>query len=152
MGTPLRGSSSSCRKSCRFGVFSAIGNDSPLGYAEDIPDLAYNGTASLGPNYGSTVPIFDPANLETTQILNLLYCIGYGEYDVTNIKVGDTPIGNFEDVQYELYAPGEEVKLFPTNVKVATGVKQVDDLITAKVAVIQGHEILAESEAATNRG
>lgn len=50
------------------------------------------------------------------QYLYQLFSIGQGSYAYTNLKIGDTPIGNFQDVEYEFYEPGQDVTLFPADV------------------------------------
>lgn len=35
------------------------------------------------------------------QYLRLLFCVGYGPIQIDNIQIGETPIGNFSDVQIE---------------------------------------------------
>ena len=51
------------------------------------------------------------------QYLYQLFCIGLGEYNITNIRIEDTPIDNFSEITYEIINPGESVTLFPTNVE-----------------------------------
>lgn len=36
------------------------------------------------------------------QYLRALFCLGYGPLDVTDLQIGETPIVNFEDVEYEI--------------------------------------------------
>ncbi|MBX2809512.1 MAG: hypothetical protein KTR20_12880 [Cellvibrionaceae bacterium] len=43
-----------------------------------------------------------------------LLSIGEGSYDLASLQIGDTPIENFEDVQWEKYEPGQRVTLVPT--------------------------------------
>lgn len=45
-----------------------------------------------------------------------LFCLGQGYYDVNEIRIGDTVITSFQDVQYELIPPGGSLTLFPANV------------------------------------
>ena len=56
------------------------------------------------------------------QYLYALLCVGLGEYDIESIMIEDTPIGNFADVFYTVYQPGEQVTAFPTNVQTSTEV------------------------------
>lgn len=51
------------------------------------------------------------------QFLYALLCVGLGRYTVHNVKVEDTPVGDFEEITYTIYNPGERVKNFPTNVQ-----------------------------------
>ncbi|MHC3921515.1 host specificity factor TipJ family phage tail protein [Alcaligenes nematophilus] len=55
-----------------------------------------------------------------------LFCLGQGEYDIEEIRVEDTPIGNFAEVQYEVVRPGEKVTLFPDNVVSSTAVQGIE--------------------------
>ena len=50
------------------------------------------------------------------QYLYQLLCIGQGSYDIEAIRIEDTPIASFEDITYEVIAPGGTVTLFPTDV------------------------------------
>jgi hypothetical protein len=53
------------------------------------------------------------------QYLYQLLCIGVGEYDIEQIRIEDTDIGNFEEVQYEIVGPNETLDLFPAAVVTA---------------------------------
>lgn len=50
------------------------------------------------------------------QYLYQLLCIGRGEYDIEQIRIEDTPITNFEEIQTEIIGPHAACTLFPTNV------------------------------------
>jgi hypothetical protein len=50
------------------------------------------------------------------QFLYCFLCIGRGEYDIEAIRIEDTPISEFEEVEYEIVGPGQVVTLFPANV------------------------------------
>ena len=50
------------------------------------------------------------------QFLYQLHVIGQGEYDLEQIRIEDTPISSFEEVQTEIVPPGRPVTLFPTEV------------------------------------
>lgn len=50
------------------------------------------------------------------QYLYQLFALGQGEYSIEAIRIEDTPIASFEDITYEVIAPGGTVKLFPANV------------------------------------
>jgi hypothetical protein len=50
------------------------------------------------------------------QFLYTLLCIGRGEYEIEQIRIEDTPIANFEEITYEVIAPGGALSLFPANV------------------------------------
>lgn len=45
-----------------------------------------------------------------------LFCLGHGEFEIHSTLIEDTEIDNFQDVEFEYYAPGETVELFPDNV------------------------------------
>jgi sulfur carrier protein ThiS len=66
------------------------------------------------------------------QIQYQLLCLGHGTYADLEVRIGDTDISNFQDIEYEIYEPGDEVTLFPDNV------------ITS--AEVQGLELLATNE------
>lgn len=50
------------------------------------------------------------------QYLYQLFCIGVGRFDVGQIRIEDTAIENFEEVEYEIVGPGEALDLFPAAV------------------------------------
>jgi hypothetical protein len=56
------------------------------------------------------------------QYLYQLLCIGVGEYDLEAIRIEDTPIANFEEVEYQVVPPNTPVGLFPTSVVTAVEV------------------------------
>lgn len=60
------------------------------------------------------------------QYLFALLCVGLGKYNIHQINVEDTAIENFEDIEFEIYEPGESVTLFPTNVQTSTEVQGVE--------------------------
>lgn len=53
------------------------------------------------------------------QYLLQLHCIGQGEFDLEQIRVEDTPISSFEEIDYEIIPPGKPVTLFETDVVTA---------------------------------
>lgn len=55
-----------------------------------------------------------------------LFCVGQGHYDISEILIEDTPIGNFQDVTYAIYQPGEQVLLFPNNVITSVEVSGIE--------------------------
>ncbi|CAA7620626.1 host specificity factor TipJ family phage tail protein [Magnetospirillum sp. SS-4] len=63
------------------------------------------------------------------QFLYQLHVVGQGEYEIGQIRIEDTPISSFEEVQTEIVPPGGEVTLFDP------------DVITA--AEVAGQELLA---------
>ncbi|WP_417550112.1 host specificity factor TipJ family phage tail protein [Methylophaga sp.] len=56
------------------------------------------------------------------QYLYQLFAIGQGEYDYSDLKIGDTPIANFEEIEYEFYSPGQKITLFRDAVNVSPDV------------------------------
>ncbi|MFT3964113.1 host specificity factor TipJ family phage tail protein [Propionivibrio sp.] len=50
------------------------------------------------------------------QYLYQLLCIGAGQYDIETIRIADTAITNFEDVETQIVPPGGTLTLFPANV------------------------------------
>lgn len=56
------------------------------------------------------------------QYLYQLLCLGQGEYDVEAIRIEDTSIASFEEIDYEILAPGQSLTLFPSNVVTAAEV------------------------------
>lgn len=50
------------------------------------------------------------------QYLYQLLCIGLGEYSLEAIRIEDTPISSFEEIDYEIIEPGGSISLFPSNV------------------------------------
>lgn len=50
------------------------------------------------------------------QYLYQAHCLGVGEFDVEQIRIGDTDIGNFKEITYEIVLPGQAATLFNVNV------------------------------------
>ncbi|WP_288078446.1 host specificity factor TipJ family phage tail protein [Pseudomonas sp.] len=50
------------------------------------------------------------------QYLYQLHAVGQGYYDIEAIRIEDTPISSFEEIQYQVISPGGTVTLFPTQV------------------------------------
>ena len=53
------------------------------------------------------------------QYLRALFIVGYGPLDITDIRIGETPITEFEDVEYEVkegYASDTAQTLYPRQV------------------------------------
>lgn len=50
------------------------------------------------------------------QYLSQLFCIGRGHYDLEGLRIGDSPITSFGEVEYEIVPPSGSVKLFSSNV------------------------------------
>jgi hypothetical protein len=88
---------------------SAQGNKARIG--EPIPVMY--GRHVIFPDFAAE-PYTEYAGNE--QYLYQLFAVGHGEYSIESIKIEDTPIGSFSEVQYAVYAPGQAVALFPANV------------------------------------
>ncbi|MGL6245653.1 host specificity factor TipJ family phage tail protein [Pseudomonas sp.] len=56
------------------------------------------------------------------QYLYQLFCLGIGEYEIEQIRIEDTPIGNFEEVECQIVPPGGVLTLFPAAVATAVEV------------------------------
>lgn len=50
------------------------------------------------------------------QFLYQLFCVGAGEFDLASINIEDTPITSWDEISYEVIAPGGTLTLFPSNV------------------------------------
>lgn len=50
------------------------------------------------------------------QYLYQLHVVGQGYHDIEAIRIEDTPIENFDEIEYQVVQPGEAVTLFPTQV------------------------------------
>lgn len=79
------------------------------------------------------------------QILFEILDLGLGEYDVEEIFVEDTPISNFDDIEYEIVPPGETVQIVPARVfasnEVAGQELLLNDFIGPFVAVPPGERV-----------
>ena len=91
---------------------SAQGNEARLG--QPIPVL-----------YGRHLIYPDLAShpyqefLGNEQYMFQLHVIGQGEYDLEQVRIEDTPISSFEEVETEIIVPGGSVTLFETDVVTA---------------------------------
>lgn len=90
----------------------AQGNQARLG--EPIP-VVY-GRHVVYPDFGAT-PYAEFVNND--QFLFQLHVIGQGEYDIEAIRIEDTPISSFAEIEYEIIQPGGNVTLFDTDVVTA---------------------------------
>lgn len=93
----------------------AQGNKARLG---KVVPVRY-GEFRIYPDFAST-PYREYINDD--QYLYQLFAIGQGEYDYSELKIGDTPIGNFDEVEYEFYSPGQKITLFRDAVNVSPDV------------------------------
>lgn len=91
-------------------ALSAQGNLARLG--QPIPSMY--GRHIVYPDFAAA-PYAEYAGNE--QFLYQLFCIGQGEYEVEAIRIEDTTISSFDEITYELVAPGGSVTLFPTEVE-----------------------------------
>lgn len=60
------------------------------------------------------------------QYLYQLLCLGAGEFDVEEIRIEDTPISSFAEIETEIVPPGGHVTLFPTSVIISPEVSGQD--------------------------
>ncbi|MCZ4065735.1 phage tail protein [Oxalobacter aliiformigenes] len=100
---------SSVEASSTYSV-NAQGNSARIG--EVIP-VQY-GRHRCYPDFAAS-PYLEYAGNE--QYLYELFCIGLGEYDISDIRIEDTPITNFEEVETQIINPGQPLTLFPANVE-----------------------------------
>jgi hypothetical protein len=63
--------------------------------------------------------------INNEQFLYQLFCLGQGLFDISAIQIDDTPIGDFQEITYEVVAPGSLVTLFPDNVVTSGDVSNV---------------------------
>lgn len=94
-------------------------NQLKLGVPIEVP----YGRCRLWPTYAAR-PYSVYASNEQFQFS--LYCLGQGKFSIEDVRIEDTPIGNFEDITYEIYAPGQQVTLFPDNVITSVEVGQIE--------------------------
>jgi len=81
------------------------------------------GRCRLYPSYASA-PYNEYENNE--QYLYALYCLGQGEFEIERHQIDDTDISDFSDVSYQVYAPGEEVRLIRDNVTTSIEVNNIE--------------------------
>ncbi len=60
------------------------------------------------------------------QYLYQLFCITQGKYQIESVLIGDTPIGNFSEIDYEIIGPNQPVTLFPDNVVTSSEVGGIE--------------------------
>lgn len=60
------------------------------------------------------------------QFLYQLVCVGMGSYDIEFIGIEDTPMSEFDDIEYEVIEPGEPLTLFPGAVVTAPEVSGLE--------------------------
>ena len=108
--TPLSSSGYSSIESSPTYSVNAQGNSARIG--EVIP-VQY-GRHRCYPDFAAS-PYLEYAGNE--QYLYELFCIGLGEYEITDIRIEDTAITNFEEVETQIINPGQPLTLFPANVE-----------------------------------
>ena len=94
-------------------------NQLKLGVPIEVP----YGRCRLWPTYAAR-----PYNayIDNEQWQYSLFCLGQGSFEIHEVRIEDTEISNFEDVTYEIYAPGEQVTLFPDNVVTSVEVNSIE--------------------------
>lgn len=91
------------------------------------------GRHRLSPMYASNPYTFFSGQ---KQFLNLLFCAGYGPLQLSSLKIGETPIGNFEEVTTEIRegrASDAAITLLPrmaNEQQVNVGLRSVDSWVT----------------------
>ena len=105
-------------------TYSLQGQGNYARLAQPIPVIY--GRHLVYPDLAST-PYGEYRNNE--QYLHQLHCIGLGEYDIEQIRIEDTPISAFEEVEIQVIPPGSRNTLFNP------------DVVTA--AEVAGQELLA---------
>lgn len=88
---------------------SASGNQARMGGA--IPVIY--GRHLIYPDFAAQ-PYIEYGGNE--QYLYQLHVIGQGYHDIEAIRIEDTPISNFQEIEHQIVQPGEAVTLFPTQV------------------------------------
>jgi len=92
-------------------VFSAKGkvNDNRLGQPIEVP----YGRNRIYPSLASR-PFY--RYFSNDQYQYSLLCIGQGKYEIHEVRIGESPITSYQEVQYEIIEPGGTPTLFRTNV------------------------------------
>ncbi|MAF43640.1 MAG: hypothetical protein CMI54_05670 [Parcubacteria group bacterium] len=102
-------------------VFSIAGQQNKTKLGQSI-EVGFGKFRHWPSNAASPWNSFDGSNDE---ILHALLCVGEGTYTEDEIKIEDTPIGNFSGASYVMYPPGTPVTAFAPNVETAAEVNQV---------------------------
>ncbi len=72
---------------------------------------------------------------ETSKIGYYLFCLGQGQFQIEEIKIGNQPIADVGGVSYEVIAPGQQVTLFPTFIKSALPANvAISDIYSEQIA------------------
>lgn len=73
------------------------------------------------------------------QYLYQLLCIGQGEYDIHEVRIEDTPVASFAEIEYETIGPGGTVTKFPTNVNTSNEVSGQEMLTATYLPATDGY-------------
>lgn len=92
-------------------VFSNKGQQNSIRLGEPI-EVCY-GKNRIYPSYASR-PYYQ--YIDNDQFQYSLFCLGQGYYDIHAVQIGDSPVEDYEEAEYEITEPGGTVGLFPTNV------------------------------------
>lgn len=60
--------------------------------------------------------------VDNGQYLYQVFCVGMGHYEFEPLKIDDTPFSSFEEIQYQIVNPGQQVTLFHAAVVTASEV------------------------------
>ncbi|WP_213761982.1 host specificity factor TipJ family phage tail protein [Caballeronia sp. dw_19] len=60
------------------------------------------------------------------QYLYELFAISQGQISIEQILIGETPIGNFSEIDYEIVGPNQPVTLFPDNVVTSSEISGIE--------------------------
>jgi hypothetical protein len=60
--------------------------------------------------------------VDNDQFQYAIFCVGQGSYDIEEVMIGDSPIEDFQEAEYDIIEPGETTFLFPENVLTAVEV------------------------------
>lgn len=102
-------------------VYSLAGQQNQVRLQNPI-EVPY-GRVRLWPSYAAR-----PYNkyIDNEQFLYQLFCLGQGKYDIEGVFIEDTPIDNFQEVEYEFYGPGDAVTLFANDVVTSVEVANIE--------------------------
>lgn len=92
-------------------VYSLAGSGNQMRLSQPI-EVNY-GLNRIYPSYAAR-PYYEYQSNNQYQFS--LLCIGQGLYDISAVQIGDSPIANYTEAEYEIITPGNPVTLFPTNV------------------------------------
>jgi predicted phage tail protein len=84
------------------------------------------------------------------QYLYQLFVVTQGTMQIEQIRLGETDVGSFEDVQYEVIQPGGQVTLFPDNVVTSQDVAGIQLQYPADGGTWSGPFVACPPETQTN--